>query len=220
MVRGEMAPIDVDVPRAVSLDYFSELCPNEERYIINDKDIKKDLSWDTSAKVIFNALLQRVYAPDVRRYREERRRYSITCMSSVPPAANDLNDRPRRLFSSDYALDLWAEFCKSLIFSKFPVIHAAYNKQFFELESTSFLSALYAFDIQTLCQGIQTDRYPFPKTPDGLLILHFQCGDFDQHCWNFIEHSSGYTEYNSFDELPDCPPSLLASQRKKVPICI
>ena len=89
-------------------------------------------------KVIFNALLQRVYAPDVRRYREERCRYSITCMSSVSPAANDLNDidRPRRLFSSDYALDLWAEFCKSLIFSKFqrsPAIHAAYNKQFFEL---------------------------------------------------------------------------------------
>jgi hypothetical protein len=66
MVGGEMAPNDVDVPRAVSLDYFNEVCPKEERYIINGNDIKKDLPWDPPAKVIFNALLERVYATDAR----------------------------------------------------------------------------------------------------------------------------------------------------------
>jgi hypothetical protein len=40
----------------------------------------------------------------------------------------------------------------------------------------------------------------YDETLDGLLVLHLRRGDFDQHCWNFIEHSSGY---NSFDELPD-----------------
>jgi hypothetical protein len=44
VVGGEMTPNDVDVPRAVSLDYFSEVCPKEERHIINGNDVKKDLS--------------------------------------------------------------------------------------------------------------------------------------------------------------------------------
>ena len=60
-----MAPNDVDVPRAVSLDYFNEVCPREECYIINDNDLKKDLPWDPPAKVIDNALLKRVYVVDV-----------------------------------------------------------------------------------------------------------------------------------------------------------
>ena len=60
------------------------------------------------------------------RYREEQCRYSITCTSSVSPAANDLNDRPCRLFGSDHFLELWPELRKSPIFTKFqwsPVIH-------------------------------------------------------------------------------------------------
>ena len=66
-----MAPNDVDMPRAVSLDYFIEVCPKEER-IINGNDTRKDLPylpWDPPAKVIFNALLpvlERVYATDAR----------------------------------------------------------------------------------------------------------------------------------------------------------
>jgi hypothetical protein len=48
MVGGEMAPNDLDVPRA---DYFNEVCPKEERYIINGNDLKKDLPWVPPAKI-------------------------------------------------------------------------------------------------------------------------------------------------------------------------
>ena len=145
------------------------------------------------------------------RYRGERRRYSITCTSFVSPAASDLNDGPRRLFGSDHALDLWPELRKSPIFTKFqwsPLIHAAYetNKHFFELEPTSFLSALYAPISKHFAKIFKpTDPISpyYDETLDGLLVLHLRRGDFDQHCWNFIEHSSGYNGYNSFDELPD-----------------
>ena len=145
------------------------------------------------------------------RYREEQRRYSITCTSSASPVASDLNDRPRRLFGSDKALDLWPELRKSPIYTKFqwsPLIHAAYktNKRFFELEPTSFLSALYA-SISTHFAKVFKPTDPlspfYDETLDGLLVLHLRRGDFDQHCWNFIEHSSGYNGYNSFEELPD-----------------
>ena len=43
MVEGEMAPSNVDVPKPVSLDYFNEVCPKEERYIINGNDLRKGL---------------------------------------------------------------------------------------------------------------------------------------------------------------------------------
>ena len=43
MVEGKMAPSNVDVPKAVSLDYFNEVCPKEERYIINGNDLRKGL---------------------------------------------------------------------------------------------------------------------------------------------------------------------------------
>lgn len=33
--------------------------------------------------------------------------------------------------------------------------------------------------------------------------MHIRRGDFDEHCWNFVKHSSGYNGYNSFKELPD-----------------
>ena len=61
-----MGPDDTDVPRAVSLDYFNEVCPKEERYILNGNDVKRGLPWDPPARVIFNALLEKVYATDAR----------------------------------------------------------------------------------------------------------------------------------------------------------
>jgi hypothetical protein len=43
IVGGEMTPNDVDVPRAASLDYFSEVCSKEELYIINGNDIYPEI---------------------------------------------------------------------------------------------------------------------------------------------------------------------------------
>jgi hypothetical protein len=135
------------------------------------------------------------------RYREERRRYSITCTSSVSPAANDLNDRPRRLFGSDHALDLR----KSPIFTKLqwsPVIHAPTSGSLNWSRHLSYQSYMRRYP-NTLQRYSNRQTPYYDETLDGLLILHLRRGDFDQHCWNFIEHSCGYNGYNSFDELPD-----------------
>ena len=66
MVGGEMYSEDVDVPRAVSLDYFNQACPEEDRYILSGNDVKQGLPWDPPAKMLFNALLEKVYATDAR----------------------------------------------------------------------------------------------------------------------------------------------------------
>ena len=43
MVGSEMYSEDVDVPRAISLDYFNEVCPKEDRYILSGKDVNQGL---------------------------------------------------------------------------------------------------------------------------------------------------------------------------------
>jgi hypothetical protein len=63
MVGGEMAPNDVDVPRALSLDYFNEACPKEERCIINGNDIT---TLGSTCKSNFQCPPGEVYAIDAR----------------------------------------------------------------------------------------------------------------------------------------------------------
>ena len=58
MLRGEMAPNNADLPRAI----FNEVCPKGERYITNGNDLERGLPWDPPAKVIFNVLLEGVCA--------------------------------------------------------------------------------------------------------------------------------------------------------------
>ena len=86
----------------------------------------------------------------------ERRRSSITCTSSLSPAANDFNDRPQiiRLRSCPRFM---ARITQISHIHKIPVVprHPRTNKRFFELELTSLLSALYA---PISKHFIQTDR--------------------------------------------------------------
>jgi hypothetical protein len=212
MVGGEMFSEDVDVPRAVSLDYFNEACPKEDRYILSGNDVKQGLPWDPPAKMLFNALLEKVYATDARCIEIPRgtdQIFDYMYVVYVTRCAYRLNDGFHRLFGSDRALGLWPELRKSPIFTKFrwsPLIHAAYktNKHFFEIQQ-SFLAALYAPIAKHFAKIFKPKDPPYPPydTLDGLLVMHIRRGDFDEHCWNFVKHSSGYNGYNSFKELPD-----------------
>jgi hypothetical protein len=150
------------------------------------------------------------------RYGEERRRYSITCTSSVLPAAND-HDRPRRLFQVGSAI-------YGPNYANLPLgpRHPRTNKRFSELEPTSFLSALYVPISKHFAKVFKpTDPISpyYDETLDEQLVLNLRRGDFDQHCWNFTEHSSGYNCTTVLTSFRTASASLLASQRRNVLIC-
>jgi len=57
MVGGSMGPNDPDVPRAVSLDYFNEVCPKSERHFISgDKVLEVFPNSDPTGSQLVNRL--------------------------------------------------------------------------------------------------------------------------------------------------------------------
>ncbi|KAK2463845.1 hypothetical protein APHAL10511_004150 [Amanita phalloides] len=194
MVGSKMGPNDADVPRAVSLDYFNLVCPQEQRHIINGGEVKQGL-WNPTAKQLLNALVEKVHATDAR------------CIE-LPQGTEQVFDYI--LFGSDKALDLWPLLRESPIFTQLgwsPLIRAAYktNQRFFESAPSSLFASLYA-PISKHFPKMFASAGPLlpPYDPlDGLLVIHIRRGDFDKHCWHFINYSSGYNGYNSFSDLPD-----------------
>ena len=107
MVEGKMAPSNVDVPKAVSLDYFNEVCPKEERYIINGNDLRKGLPWDPPAKSNF----QCPPGEGVCTVHQDTERHGADIRLHVrllyhPPRMISTIRHPD-LFGTDHALDLW-----------------------------------------------------------------------------------------------------------------
>ncbi|PFH46474.1 hypothetical protein AMATHDRAFT_43580 [Amanita thiersii Skay4041] len=198
IVGGPMGPNDVDVPRAISLDYFHQVCPNP--YILRGESVKEGLGGNPPAKQLVAALLEKIDAIDAR------------CIE-IPRGSAQIFDYI--LFGSKGVLDVWPELSKSPIFTHFgwsPLIHSAYNanRHFFELTSPS-LSSFYAPVSGHLPKIFSPMNPPSPPYPplDGLLVVHIRRGDFDQHCKHFWTYSSEYNGFNSFPELPDhfIPPS-------------
>ena len=107
-----MAPNDVDVPRAVSLDYFHE---SVQKSIINGSDIA---TLGSTCKSNFQCPPGEVYASDTRCIEIPRAdlRLHVRFLYHPPRMISMIG---HRLFGSDHALDLWPELRKSPIFTKF-----------------------------------------------------------------------------------------------------
>ncbi|KAF8625525.1 hypothetical protein AX17_006837 [Amanita inopinata Kibby_2008] len=193
MVGGPMDPEDVDVPRAVSRDYFNQVCPESERYMIRGDDVKEG-HWDLPAHKLINALKSKVLATDAR------------CIE-LPRWSSQIFDVI--LFGSTGVLELWPELSKSPIFTKFgwsPLVHAAFNanRRYFEISPRPlppFYGSLPGYFSKT-SSPMNPPASPYPPL-DGLLVIHVRQGDFDKHCRHFVTHSSEYNGFNAFPELPD-----------------
>jgi hypothetical protein len=200
MVGGSMGPKDSDAPRAVSLDYFNEVCPPSERYNISgDKVLEVYPNSDPTASQVMNWLV------DVIQDTPER------CVQ-IPAWTRQIFNF--YLFGSKNILDMWPMVRKSPIFTRFgwsPLVHAAYakNRKLFE-DHPSFPSSLYHSIVGRISKAFSSDKPnilpalspPFPPLP-GLLVLHIRRGDYEDHCMHLVNFKSQYNGYNCFDELPD-----------------
>ncbi|KAM6496676.1 hypothetical protein JOM56_007149 [Amanita muscaria] len=173
-------PIDhPDVPRAVSVNYFRQVCPN--RTIIPGDELQEQLQGATGLQ-IFNAWVRKLEAVEDP---------CVEIPMGSPPIFS------YTLFGSKDVLDLWPILSKSLMVTELdwsPLIHSTYssNRRLFETSFPHF---------PALSDTSKTSMPP-PAIP-GLLALHLRRGDFAQHCDVLAKWSSQFNGFNQFDELPD-----------------
>ncbi|CDO70611.1 hypothetical protein BN946_scf184748.g8 [Trametes cinnabarina] len=181
IVGGSFPADDHRTPRAVTPEYFHEVCPN--RTVISSFEVNDALD-NPSAEILIQAWSKRM-AP-----------HRCVEVDMSPPEVFDehLFADARRL------LDIWPHFSQSPIVQSFSwstLVELAFdnNREVFSPTSPSEppLSSV------PVSEGLA--RYtPIP----GLLVLHIRRGDFKGHCYDVLaRRSKGYTGFNSFPALPD-----------------
>ncbi|KAI0646357.1 hypothetical protein C8Q79DRAFT_1050023 [Trametes meyenii] len=199
LIRGPIVggpfPSKDGIPRAVTPEYFCEVCPN--RTIIASYTIRDQLV-DPSAGTLIRAWSERM-AP-----------HHCVEVELSPPEVFD-----EHVFAdSDRLLDIWPQFSRSPIVQKFgwsTLVELAFdnNREVFS-PASPFEPPISSIPIS---QGL--GRYaPIP----GLLVLHLRRGDFKGHCYDVLAHRSvGYTGFNSFPALPDhwsLPEDITDSEKR------
>ncbi|KAI0674359.1 hypothetical protein C8Q78DRAFT_589150 [Trametes maxima] len=185
LIRGPIVggpfPSTDRTPRAVTPEYFYEVCPN--RTIIGSYTIRDQFA-DPSAGTLIRAWSERM-AP-----------HQCVEVESSPPEVFD-----EHVFAdAGRLLDIWPQFSQSPIVQSFgwsTLVELAFdnNREVFSPASP------FEAPISSVPFSRGLARYtPIP----GLLVLHLRRGDFKGHCYDVLaERSIGYTGFNSFPALPD-----------------
>ncbi|KAM6496672.1 hypothetical protein JOM56_007145 [Amanita muscaria] len=163
-----------DVPRAVSVNHFREICPN--RTIVSGDELRAQLQSATGLQTL-TALTRKLEVMEDR---------------CIEISLKTLQAFDYFLLGSKDVLDIWPTLSESPIITQFdwsPLIHSAFNtnRKLFETSSPHF--------------SAPSDT-PSPHI-SGLLAVHLRRGDFRKHCDMLAKWSSGFNGFNQFDELPD-----------------
>ncbi|PFH46472.1 hypothetical protein AMATHDRAFT_51022 [Amanita thiersii Skay4041] len=200
LVGGELGPEIKDIPRAISRDYFNQVCT--ERTLIRGEEVKNHLPNDATASQIVDAWVQKlneVNSTCIEITRGSAQIFDYLCVLLIPDGYVRKSHIFVRLFGSKNVLDIWPALSQSPLISRFnwsPLIHSAYdgNRHLFEITSpkTRPMSSLLS---------------PIPSPPfaplSNLLVVHLRRGDYTDHCNHLARWSSEYNGFNRFDELPD-----------------
>ncbi|PBK59047.1 hypothetical protein ARMSODRAFT_967214 [Armillaria solidipes] len=178
-----------DVPRAVSLEFFREQCP--EPLVLTTNAVKDRLG-NAEASEILQTWIKEINAIPDRCVEFERDTQHIFDVW---------------LFSDTLLLSIFPYIKDTPIITDFgwsPLILSAYdtNREFFEDKASR---TLLGFTIPSFLSPVPpaTEQTPpYPPLP-GLIALHIRRGDFKEHCTNLAGWNTRYNGLNSFPELPD-----------------
>ncbi|KAJ7024495.1 hypothetical protein C8F04DRAFT_1131254 [Mycena alexandri] len=170
---------DKDVPRAVSREYFFDVCPQSERIVLDTRKVQSSLSRDASVEEI------------VERWVEELHSIESPCVeiarNSPPLFSYEITNTPR-------VLDVFLALSQSPILSNFgwsPLILEGYYRNLQYFRSPSGLDDPPSVK--------ETSSLPL----NGLLALHVRRGDYESWCNNAYRNRMSFTGFNSFPQLPD-----------------
>ncbi|KAF9525515.1 hypothetical protein CPB83DRAFT_859388 [Crepidotus variabilis] len=178
---GPWGPGD-NAPRAISLRFLDQVCPPEERRIINTRDVKPPIYW-SPGDVVFNTWQKLLYeAPErcieVQGATIEEDRFSQTF---------DL-----WFWGTTRALDVWEDFSKSPVSQLLrtsPIIQSAVdnNEYLFQPRAPRHL----------VPKGATNDAW------DRTLAIHIRRGDYKEACMGLAQWNSTFYSWNLHTFLPD-----------------
>jgi hypothetical protein len=189
MIGGEIAPNDVDVPRAASL----EVCPTTSSMATISRKTYPGIYLQKQCSMpSWRGWMRLMRCADIRLH--VRLLYHPPRMISTIGHADYLDLIMPSIDGPNYAN------------LKIPVVprHPRTNKRFFELEPTSFLSALYVPISKHFAKVFKpTDPISpyYDETVDGLFVLHLRRGNFDRIVGillNTLPGTTGTTVLTSF----------------------
>ncbi|KAJ3575870.1 hypothetical protein NP233_g814 [Leucocoprinus birnbaumii] len=170
---------DDNAPRSVSEEYFDIVCPKQERRIINTRDIKPGIRWE-SGQTIFSTWQKLLFEAPER------------CIE-IQPAKRSEDNFPQIfdlfLWGSDRILDLWEEFRDSPVsqlLQTSPIVNAAIARN------------EYLF-VPRDNVGVVGPRNPY----DHMLAIHIRRGDFKEACLSLATWNSTFYSWNLLPSLPD-----------------
>ncbi|KAH7885742.1 hypothetical protein F5I97DRAFT_1145854 [Phlebopus sp. FC_14] len=187
-------------PRAVTREYFKQVCPNAT--VIHSMTVNEHLRLnpDVPASQIFDKWVDKlnfINDPCVEIDQESFQLFEIW------------------LFGSKRILSLWPRLSKSPMLQNFswsPLILRTFaqNAHLFAAPPSSFkslpphlrpftppLTPSQLHNIDPILTPTQTDPIP------GLLVLHIRRGDFAGHCSHLANWSADWNGFNKFAALPD-----------------
>ncbi|KAF8622521.1 hypothetical protein AX15_006960 [Amanita polypyramis BW_CC] len=186
---GTMGPDHADVPRAVSREYFDNICPN--KFEVDTDSVERKLLQPTGNQIT-QAWTKKLEAVKDR------------CVV-VPKGSEQVFNY--LIYGEFRLLDVWPELSQSPILQRFawsPLILGAYDRN------------RHTFEMPPLTLGRNSSlpdassaNITLPEFLDGLLVVHIRRGDFKGHCRYLQKHNTGYNAFNSFSEFHDRfePPS-------------
>ncbi|KAG2144520.1 hypothetical protein DEU56DRAFT_790022 [Suillus clintonianus] len=200
-IIGSSFPPRDAAPRAVSREYFKEVCPNPT--IIDSWEVNEHLRLDNNvpALQIFDKWVEKLNSiddPCVEIRQESFQLFEIW------------------LFGSRRILSIWPILSRSPILTEFswsPLVLQAYAENadlFVPTSSFRFLPSFMSpsgpppppipttlHDVRPLLTSKEMDPVR------GLLALHIRRGDFAGHCSHLANWSSDWNGFNQFSALPD-----------------
>ncbi|KAH9854362.1 hypothetical protein C2E23DRAFT_818421 [Lenzites betulinus] len=174
---GPLPPGDT-APRAVTKEYFDQVCPPSERHVIMSDEVTNAYESESHAGKVLDAWVEKL---------------------KTLPRCVEINEISAQIFSiwifgSQRVLGIWPSLKSSPILTEFRwsrLIERAYTLNEHLFTSVSWFSRLF-----------NRSAYPYDKIP-GLLAIHIRRGDFEGHCLHFAKWSSQYNGFNQYPELPD-----------------
>ncbi|KAJ7185222.1 hypothetical protein C8R46DRAFT_1287610 [Mycena filopes] len=170
---------DQDVPRAVSREYFSSVCPESERVVLDTREVQSGLG----AKATVSEIVDRW----------------VTELQSIESPCVELKRSSPTLFSDEITntlrvLDVFPALSSSPILSDFgwsPLIIEGYY--------TNLPHFTTSLGFEELPSMRETPTDPLR----GLLAIHVRRGDNETWCSDAYRHRMSFTGFNSFPALPD-----------------
>ncbi|KAF5360421.1 hypothetical protein D9756_004976 [Leucocoprinus leucothites] len=171
---------DDDAPRSVSEEYFDIVCPKSERRIINTRDVKPSIMWE-SGKTIFSTWQKHLLEAPER------------CIE-IQPADRSEDNFPQIfdlfLWGTNQILDMWEEFTDSPVsqlLETSPIVNSAIVRN------------EYLFVPRNRVGSTGGPRNPY----DRMLAIHIRRGDYKEACLGLATWNSTFYSWNLLPFLPD-----------------